>query len=147
MPPSTWNRLGRAIGPHRRRIALLVLAVAVVVVGGALAGAVPREVRVRYLLGPSHAEVTEVRVAYVTEGNEEVQGVRFTYPEGAPERLEHRVRLAPGSYRIVATLSGPGGSREVRRALTVPTEARVDVELFDLAYAALGGAATGGRRP
>jgi len=136
MPPSTLKRLGRAIEPHRRRLALAVLVVAALVVGRTVAEGLPREVQVRYLLGPAHAEVTEVRVVYLTEAEEEVQGVSFRFPGGAPPTLEHAPRLAPGDYRILATLRGPGGSREVRRGIAVPTEAPLEVELFDLAYAA-----------
>ena len=138
MADSTFQRLGRLLATHRRRIATVVALGAVLGVGSSLFDAMPREVHLRYRLGPSHGEVTELRLVYAEEGGEAWSGADLAFPGGAPEDVDHRVRLPPGRYRIEASLSGPGGSRQVWRPLAVPAEGRVEIELFDLAYA-MGG--------
>lgn len=128
------EKLGHLWRTYRRRIAPAIAVAAILVVGGSMMSGVPREVHVRYSLGPAHSDIQELRIVYVIEG-ETVKGVRFDYPEGAPERVNHRIELPPGRYTIEATLIGESGRFELRRALVVPAEGRVDVELFTLAYA------------
>ncbi len=133
------EKLGTLWRTYRRRVAPAIALAALLVVGGSMMSGVPRDVHIRYDLGPAHAEVRSLRIAYTLE-DETVKGVRFDYPEGAPSRVNHRLELPPGRYRVEATLEGEGGHFEIRRALDVPTEARVDIELFTLAYAQLNGA-------
>ncbi len=119
---------------HRRRFAPIVMIVGLLVVGGQLFGAFPRETEVRYRLGPEHRDVTSARISYVAEG-EEALGARFDWREGAPESVRDTVSLIPGRYEVRAELSGAGSAREVVRALTVPADGVVSIELFDQAYA------------
>ncbi len=92
-----------------------------------------------------------MRLGYV-RGHDELKGVRFRYPDGAPTILRHTVELAPGRYRVVAELRGPGLERTVERALRVPAQAVVHMELFNEALAAgrgwpLNGIHPGGDSP
>lgn len=115
--------------PHRRRLATLVLLVGVVAVGAILGDEVPREVHLRYAFGPDHATLREAHVAFWI-GDDEVQSARFTHPRGLPDRLDHAISLAPGRYRVEATLRSEASSRRVERALRVPIDG---VVLLDLA--------------
>ena len=118
----------------RKGLSRIVLIVAVLVVGGQLFEALPREVTVRYTLGPDHRSVTEARIGYELEG-EELKGVRFRYAKGAPAVVDHVVELPPGRYRVVANLRGPGLSRSTSRVLTVPADGIVRIDLFEGAFA------------
>ena len=69
----------RALQKHRRRIATLVVVVGVLVVGGRLFDAVPRDVHLRLRFGPDHAAVREAYVAYEQDGE-----------EGIVESVSHR---------------------------------------------------------
>jgi hypothetical protein len=124
----------RWVWDRRRRVAPIVMIVGLLVVGGQLFGVVPRETEVRYRLGPEHGDVTSARIAYVADG-EEALGARFDWHDGAPESVHHTVSLIPGRYEVRAELSGPGVARDVVRALTVPADGVVTIELFDQAYA------------
>ena len=113
---------------HRKRLAAIVAAIAIAVIGGTLFDAWPREVEVSYSLGDDHGAVREARIAYLLEG-EEVKGVRFAEPTGFGPRLFHRVELMPGRYDVEATLVGEGVARSVTRALEVPAEGLVRMDL------------------
>jgi hypothetical protein len=141
-------KLADAFRTKRRRLAPLVLLAAVAAIGGRMAGAVPREVHVRYDLGPEHGALHEAQVGYRFEGDE-VQTVRFIYAQGAPRSIDHHVSLSPGRYEIVADLRGEDGARHVTRTLEVPADGVVRVELFDhaLALASIGGARSRGPDP
>jgi hypothetical protein len=115
---------------HRRRLAVLVLVVGAVVVGSFAADGVPRDVQLRYHFGPGHADVREAEVAFLL-GDEAIQSVRFARPHGFPDRLDHEVSLAPGRYRVEATLRSDGVSRRVERALRVPTDGVVLLDLYE----------------
>jgi len=119
---------------YRKRLAPFVILVGLVVVGGTVFDASPRETEIRYDLGPGHGEVREARIVYVTEG-EEVKGVRFQWDDGAPPSLRHTVELSPGRYDIRADVVGRGGPRSIRRALRVPADGVVRIDLFDQAVA------------
>jgi len=115
---------------NRQRAAPYVLVIAALVVGGVVYRSYPREVRLRYALGPDHANVQDLWLSYEQEG-EEVRGVRFHYADGAPEHVFHAVDLAEGRYTIHAELNGPGLHRLVTRALVAPAQGRVRVRLYD----------------
>lgn len=119
---------------YRKRLAFLVLVVAAVVIGRELSGAALRDVELVYDLGPDHAEFVELRIAYVS-AEDEVAGVRFQEAAGLPSRLDHAVELSPGRYTVEAVLTGPELDRRVSRALRVPADGRVHMDLFDTAYA------------
>lgn len=127
-----WSR-------YRKRLSLLVLLIAAVVIGRVLSDAAPRDVDLAYDLGALHGEFTELHVTYVFEG-EEVAGVRFSEAGGLPENVDHHIELSPGRYTIEATLTGSEGSEHIERALRVPTEGIVRIQLFEetaLAWRAL----------
>jgi hypothetical protein len=80
-----------------------VLLVASLLIRGA-----PREVDVELKLGPQHSQFVEVRVAYVQQG-EEVHGVAFSFPDGAPGKLHHLVQLPAGEFEVHTELRPPRG--------------------------------------
>ena len=84
---------------HRRRLSRLIALIGVSVVGIALLPHVPRKVDVEFELGPSHREIVEVRVAYVQDG-EELHGVSFNFPNGAPGSVRHSVSLPAGDFEV-----------------------------------------------
>lgn len=61
--------------------------------------AAPSTVDVELVLGPLHSQFVEVRLAYVQRG-EEVHGVAFSFPEGAPGNLHHSVELPAGEFEV-----------------------------------------------
>lgn len=105
-------------------MATFVALLGVASIGTKLSGAVPRDVAIEYRLG-GQRDVEELRVAYVLDG-EEVAGARF---EGPPARLSHELSLSPGRYRIEALVREGGAQRVVRRALRVPAEGVVLIDL------------------
>ena len=104
---------------------MLVAVVGVLVVGGRIFEAVPREVSVEYSV-PEH-QVDEVQVAYFLDGDE-VSGIRFESPR-AP--LTHTLSLSPGRYRVEAVVRADSDQRIVRRALRVPADGVVHIDLGD----------------
>lgn len=98
-------------------------------VGGVVARAYPRDVALRYDLGPGHAGLSELRLSYLGEEGEMV-GVTFRRPDGMPERLRHEVELSPGHYRVAATLiDGEGNERRVEKPFDVPAEGVIRIDL------------------
>ncbi len=103
---------------------MLVAVVGVLVVGGRIFEAVPREVSVEYSV--PEAEVDEVAVAYFLDGDE-VSGVRFE----STRDLRHTLDLSPGRYRVEAVVRANDEQRVVRRALRVPADGVVHIDLGD----------------
>jgi hypothetical protein len=130
-------RAGAFLKEHRRRIARIVAVVAIGAMAGHLAGSMPREVDIRYDLGPNHQDLTEVAIRYELDG-EEMGGIVYRYERGAPAAVVHTVELQPGDYRVVAEMTYLHGRRTVRRALTVPADGVVRIDLFDTAVARFG---------
>ncbi|HKP63173.1 MAG TPA: hypothetical protein VJV78_40830 [Polyangiales bacterium] len=89
----------RLFEAHRQRLSRLIGLLGVVVVGLVLLPHVPRKVDVEFELPPSHREIVEVRVAYVKDG-EELHGVSFSFPDGAPGQVRHSVSLPPGDFEV-----------------------------------------------
>jgi hypothetical protein len=129
-PIAPIDRILAALRAHPRRFALGVLLVGVLVVGPMLGDAVPRDVHLRYAFGPEHASVREAHVAFVLDGAE-IQAARFARPDGFPDRLDHEVSLAPGRYRVEATLRADGSLRRVERLLRVPSDGVVLLDLYE----------------
>lgn len=125
-PARPLDRARAWFGAHRQRLARLVGMLAVLLVAGQLAGAMPRATDVRYEVGEGQREL---RVAYLGEDGDEVKGVRFGGPRGVPALVRHEVELSPGRYRIEAVLRGAGQARLVERALEVPAEGVVRIDL------------------
>lgn len=93
------RRALRFVDRHRRRLASVVALLGLAVLGLTLWPAVPKETELELVLGPDHAQVVEVRVAYVQQ-QEELQGVRLRFPEGAPGVVRHRVSLPSGRFEV-----------------------------------------------
>ena len=127
---ASWKEGALSALGKREKAAPAVLVIAALVVGGVVYRAYPREVRLRYALGPDHAEVHDLWLSYEQDG-EEVRGVRFHYEDGAPAHVYHAVDLAEGRYTIKAELRGPNLARDVTRALVAPAQGRVRVRLYD----------------
>lgn len=117
---------------HRRRIAPIVLGVAVVVVGTPLLEAVPRETDVHLDFGADHLRVSSAEITFASDATA-VHGVRLDYPDGAPRRVEHTADLPPGDYDVRIELRGPAFHRDLTRSLAVPAEGRVHFRLWDSA--------------
>jgi hypothetical protein len=114
---------------HRRSLARVV---AVCGGGVVVLGAFPhfpRKVDVEFELGPSHREIVEVRVAYVQDG-EEVHGVSFSFPDGAPGQVRHTVSLPPGDFEVHTELRpSHGQSRGNVERLHAPADGVVRFRL------------------
>ena len=115
---------------NRRRFAPLIVVVAFGLIGGQLLNVWPHETVIHYSLGEDHDAITDARVAYLVEG-EEAAGARFHFADGAPDTLSHTVELHPGRYTITAELRGSALRRDVSRALTVPSDGIVRVDLSE----------------
>lgn len=123
------QRLGRLFLQHRRRLARLVLFAGLIVVGRQLWPTWPHETELEFVLGPDHADVVELRIAYLDHG-EELHGVRFGFPSGAPATVRHRLSLPPGRLLIHCELFGKNGaSRQLTRKLTAPANGLVRIAL------------------
>ena len=62
---------------------------------------------------------------------EEVAGTQFRWPEGAPLAVQHTIDLVPGRYEIRAHIVSAGRLSTVTRALDVPSDGNVRIDLFD----------------
>ena len=125
---------------RRKLLATSVLLIGCAVIGVELGRTVPREVEVRYDLGPDHADVRAVRLTYAEIGGVVVRTARFSYAEGAPRSFRHRLELAPGTYGCTARLArAQGPEEEIVRRFEVPAEGLIRLDLFETAMALLGG--------
>jgi hypothetical protein len=114
---------------HRRRIARLVLAAGVIFAALKLWPNWPRELEVEYRLGAEHSEIVEFRVAYL-QGAHELQGVSFSFPEGAPDAVRHRLTLPAGTFLLRCELRDRAGTaRAVTRRLHTPIEGAIRIFL------------------
>jgi hypothetical protein len=119
----------RMFEAHRPRLARLTALLGVIVVGLVLLPHVPRTVDVEFELGPSHREIVEVRVAYVKDG-EELHGVSFSFPDGAPGRVRHSVSLPAGDFEVHTELRpNHGQSRGSVEKLHAPADGPVRIRL------------------
>jgi len=121
---------------HRRRIARVIAVVAIAVLGAHFFANIPREVDLRFDLGPDHDRWTAVQISYQIDGGE-VAGVRWSYRRGAPRAIRHTVSLVPGRYEVVGMLTAGSRQERVRRAIEVPADSVIRVDLFDLEYASV----------
>jgi hypothetical protein len=93
--------LRRFLLRHRARIARLTAVAGVLTVGLLVSRELPRDVDVELMLGPKHAEIVEVRIGYLQDG-EELHGVALSFPKGAPARVHHKVSLPAGELEVHA---------------------------------------------
>lgn len=84
---------------HKKRLARLVGLAGMLLVASLLVRGAPSQVEVELMLGPLHQDFVEVRVAYLQQG-EEVHGVAFAFPHGAPGKLRHSVQLPAGDFEV-----------------------------------------------
>jgi hypothetical protein len=84
---------------HKSRLARLTALGGILVVASVLLRGAPRQVQVVLDLGPAHRDFVEVRLAYVQEG-EELHGVAFSFPNGAPSSVSHAVSLPAGDFEV-----------------------------------------------
>jgi hypothetical protein len=122
------RRLGQLFLKHRQRLAPLVVLIGLIVIGGIIFEASPRETEIRYDLGPSHRDIETARIAYLLDGDE-VLGARFRFDDGAPEALRHTVELSPGRYEVKAELRGRAVSRDLSRVIRLPADGVVRVDV------------------
>ena len=134
---SPWARL-------RPRLARLVAFFGLLAVGYTIERSAPREVVVIIDVGPraERPEGLEMSVAGVTDEEPLIRTRLMLMAEG-PRRIEHRVRMAPGAYRIDVLAMGRGqpegdaasaggarlGVHAVSRSFQVPTEGSIVVAL------------------
>ena len=90
---------------------------------------VPRKVDVELELPPTHREIVEVRVVYLQDG-EELHGVSFSFPDGAPGQVRHSVTLPPGDFEVHTELRPSHGLTFASvRKLHAPAEGLVKIRL------------------
>jgi len=142
--PTLPKNITAFIKRHRRRIAKLVAVLAFGVVGYQLWTASPRDVELRFDLGPRHERVTSIAASYRIDG-EEVLGARFEHRRGAPRLQTHIVSLAPGRYEAVIGLYEGSELRRYERAFVVPAEGVIRLRLFDDRYSFMTRPAEGAR--
>jgi hypothetical protein len=119
----------RKFEAHRQRLARLTMLLGLIVVGLVLLPHVPRKVDVELELGRSHREIVEVRVTYVKDG-EELHGVSFSFPHGAPGQVRHSVSLPPGDFEVHTELRpSHGQSRGSVDKLHTPADGPVRIRL------------------
>ena len=123
------GRLLARLGQHRRRISRVVLVLGVVVAVLELYPSFPRDTEVELLLGEERHQAVELRIAYVQDG-EELQGVSFGFPAGAPARVRHTVNLPGGEFEVRVELRrGQGRALSWTRALHTPSQGTVRFRL------------------
>jgi hypothetical protein len=114
---------------HRRRVARAVMLVGVLVVSAQFVPNWPRETDVEFALGQGHANVVELRVSYLS-GDDELHGVAFNFPEGAPGVVHHHVTLPAGDFEVRCELRGRAGdSHRIVRHLHAPAAGHVRISL------------------
>lgn len=127
-------RLVEGFLEHRTVLARAVALAGIFVVVYQLTPHVPREVELRYDLGPGHAAVRGLEVVYQA-GDDDLASARFGFGEEGPRLVEHRLDLPPGQYDVRATLDTPEGPLRFVRHFEAPADGIVRIELFDLALA------------
>ena len=90
---------GAILGIGKQRLTRLTALVGFLLLLLLLWRAAPQPVQIELDLGPAHQQYIELRVAYVQSG-EEVHGVAFSFPDGAPDHVTHSVRLPPGEFEV-----------------------------------------------
>jgi hypothetical protein len=93
---------------HRHRLARITAVVGLVTVALVFEPKLPKPVEVEVSLGDDHAKLTELRIEYRQAG-EEVQGVSFSYPTGAPANVHHVAKLPAGDFEVVALARSADG--------------------------------------
>ncbi len=110
---------------HKAKLARLTALAGVLTVGLLLSRNAPHEVKVQLLLGQTHREIVAVRIDYL-RGGQELHGVELTFPEGAPERVNHSVSLPGGELEVRAELrKADGHAVQAVKKLEAPVQGTV----------------------
>jgi hypothetical protein len=126
---STWTRLRELFLKHRRRIATLVLFLGLAIIAVKVSSGVPRDTRVSVRIGPDHAEITEARIDYRSDG-QLVHSVTRHWAQGAPAEVRHDLELLPGDYSVTVRLSARDGTmRFLDGQLSAPADGVVQLAL------------------
>jgi hypothetical protein len=129
------RRLLALLSTHRRRLARVVLLTGMAAVAFQLIPRVPRETQFEFALGDTHASVVELRVGF-EQGGEELHGVSFGFPDGAPRVVRHTLNLPAGEFVLRCELRDKDGeSRQVTRTLITPAPGVVHIALSEYAFA------------
>jgi hypothetical protein len=132
------RRLAALIALHRRRVARVLFGLGLCTVAWQLFPNVPRQTELEFSLGPAHQRVVELRVGF-ERGGEELHGISFGFPEGAPRTLRHSVSLLAGDYLVRCELrERDGGSRLLTRRFRAPAEGVVRIALDETTVATAG---------
>jgi hypothetical protein len=114
---------------HRRMLARLCLLLGALLAARSLLPRWPRQTDVAFELDPEHAQVVELRVVYLDHG-EELRGVSFDFPAGAPETVRHSLSLPPGELELRAEVRVRSGHAEqFVRGLHTPATGVVHIAL------------------
>jgi hypothetical protein len=125
------SRASALFAQHRRKIAIVVAVVGFAVVGAQILRQLPTDTHIRYDLGPDHATVKEVRVAFMHGSEVTVRSLSRRFPNGAPETFDDTVSLTRGAYRVHALLIREDGQIEgIMRGIDLPSETVVNIDLF-----------------
>lgn len=115
------------LGRHRQRLTRAVLFAGLLTVFLYLAPFVPRDTRIMLDLGEHHADVVELDLTYRL-GQDDLRSTTLKYPEGAPRRIQHDVRLPSGDIAL-ATLQTLRDGRTLSDTLRFKTPAEADVRI------------------
>jgi len=116
---------------QRRRLAGLALVGGLFFAVRDLAPRFPQETELEFAIGPGHAEVIELRVAY-RQGAEELAGASFAFPRGAPSSVRHQVKLPAGEFEVWCELRMRSlESRLIKKPLRTPASGVVRFDLAD----------------
>ena len=134
---SVMRRLAALIALHRRRVARVLFGLGLCAVAWQLLPNVPRPTEIEFALGEGHQRIVELRVGF-ERGGEELHGVSFGFPDGAPRTVRHSVSLPSGDYLVRCELRArDGGSRQLTHRLQAPAEGLVRITLEDTAFASV----------
>ncbi len=95
------SSIGRLLVTHRSKLARITALAGVLTLCLVIMPAVPRPLDVEVDLGQAHQQIVEVRVSYLQSG-EELQHVAFAFPQGAPLRVHHSLKVPVGDVEVYA---------------------------------------------
>lgn len=103
---------------------MVIALMGLVVVGDQLSSRWPRDVEIEYRFARG---TSRLEVDYMLD-EEAMVSARFAI-EPAETSLKHEVKLPPGRYEVATRSDGQSGSPSVVRALVVPAEGVVTLDL------------------
>lgn len=112
---------------HQQRLTRITLFAGLLAVFLYLAPYVPRDTRIMLDLGERHAEVVELDLTY-SLGQDDLRTTTLVYPQGAPRRVLHDVRLPSGEIALAARQVLRDG-RKLADTLRFHTPADADVRI------------------